>query len=101
VECAACLRGIAAILNRSGREEQAVRLLGAAEALAEGVGRTVPAAARPAYEELVAGLRESLGVAAFAAACAEGRAMRPEQAVEYALAVAQPYEARQASHQAG
>jgi len=85
VESAACLRGITAILGRSAREEPAVRLLGAAEALAEAVGATVPAAARTAYEEQVAGLRESLGVAAFAAAWAEGRAMSLEHAVEYAL----------------
>ena len=73
-ECAACLRGIAAILSRSGREVEAVRLLGAAEALAEAVGATVPAAAQADYEEQVAALRESLGVEAFAAAWAEGRA---------------------------
>ena len=89
-ECAACLRGIAAILSGSGRAEQAVRLLGAAEALAEAVGASMPPAGRTAYEEEVAGLRESVGAAAFAAAWAEGRADAQlveqllDQAVEYA-----------------
>jgi predicted ATPase/DNA-binding SARP family transcriptional activator len=85
-ECAACLRGIAAILHRSGREEQAVRLLGAAEALAERVGATVPPASRSAYEEQIAELRKCLGAAAFAAAWAEGQASPLERAVESALA---------------
>jgi hypothetical protein len=85
-ECAACLRGIAATLSRSSREEPATRLLGAAEALAEAVGAALPAAEGTGYQEQIAALRRVLGAEAFAAAWAEGRAMPPEQAIQYALA---------------
>jgi hypothetical protein len=84
-ECAACLRGIAATLSRSGREEQATRLLGAAEALAEAVGATLPAAARAAYHDQIDALRRSLGEEPFAAAWAEGRALTLAQAIDAAL----------------
>jgi predicted ATPase/DNA-binding SARP family transcriptional activator len=83
-ECAACLRGIAAIRARSGQAEQAARLLGAAEALADSVGARLPPVAQAGYQEQIAALRRSLGEDAFAAAWAEGRAMSLDRAVELA-----------------
>src|SRR5262249_60611771 len=71
-ECAACLRGIAASLRRSGREERATRLLGAAETLAAAVGAALPTAERTSYQDEIAGLRRALGEEAFAAAWGEG-----------------------------
>jgi hypothetical protein len=84
-KCAACLRGIAAILSRSGREEQATRLLGAAEALTEAVGAVLSPAAQAGCQDQIVALRRALGEEAFAAAWAEGRAMSPEQAIQYAI----------------
>jgi predicted ATPase/DNA-binding SARP family transcriptional activator len=83
--CALCLRGIAAVLRRSGREEPAARLLGAAGALVEAIGMVLSASAQADYEEQIAALRAAMREEAFAAAWAEGRAMAPEQAVQYAL----------------
>jgi predicted ATPase/DNA-binding SARP family transcriptional activator len=111
-QCAACLRGIAAILSRSGREGPATRLLGAAEALTEAVGAVLPAAAQAAYQDQIVALRQALGEAGearfgrrvparsggvdsaggrapgFAAAWAEGRALPPEEAIACALEAA-------------
>jgi predicted ATPase/DNA-binding SARP family transcriptional activator len=84
-ECAACLRGMAAILGQSGSEAQATRLLGAAEALAEAVGARLPAAAQASYQEQVAALRRAMGAEAFAATWAEGRTMSLEKAIDDAL----------------
>src|SRR5262249_8492950 len=83
--CAACLRGIAAALCVTSRGEEAARLLGAAGALVEGIGKVLPASTQADYEEQIASLRYALGEEAFAAACGEGRAMQPQQAVQYAL----------------
>jgi hypothetical protein len=82
---AACLRGIAAIIAPSGKEEQAARLLGAAEALAEVVGAAQSGAARTGLDEQIAALRRALGEEAFGSAWATGRAMTLEQAAAYAL----------------
>jgi non-specific serine/threonine protein kinase len=88
-ERAACMQGIAATISRIGREEQAARLLGAAEAIAAAVGSVRSARAQTDYDEQTAALRRTLGEANFTAAWAEGRAMSLEQAVNCALEVAQ------------
>jgi tetratricopeptide (TPR) repeat protein len=88
--CAVCLRGIAAVLLRSGREEPATRLLGAAAALAEAVGLVLTASTQTDYEEQIAALHAAMGEEAFAAAWAEGRAMAPEQALQVALDAIRP-----------
>jgi predicted ATPase/DNA-binding SARP family transcriptional activator len=66
---------------------QAARLWGAAEALRERMGMSFShfdlAASR--YEQHLAAVRSALDEASFEAAWAEGRAMSPEQAIEYAL----------------
>jgi DNA-binding CsgD family transcriptional regulator len=81
---AAGLGGVGSLAARRGQLEVAARLWGAASA----VGR--PTLRGPAVAELhesdVELVRAALGEAPFAAAMAEGRAMRAEEAVEQALA---------------
>ncbi|MCA1731695.1 MAG: LuxR C-terminal-related transcriptional regulator, partial [Actinobacteria bacterium] len=64
-------------------------LWGADEALREAIGLPLSYLDRshPDYESLLAAARSQLDEAAWEAAQAEGRAMTPEQAVEYALKV--------------
>jgi hypothetical protein len=81
------LRGIAAILSQSGREEPATRLLGTAEALPQSRRVRPSAITQAADPSLIGALRQALGEEAFAAAWAEGGAMSVEQAVELALSV--------------
>ena len=82
-----CLLGMSGDIPR-GEPVRAARLWGAAEALQEATGSL---AASPFtrsqydYENLLATVRSRLEAAAFEAAWAEGRAMSPERAVEYAL----------------
>jgi predicted ATPase len=66
----------------------AVRLAGAAAALRDVIGRTMPPVEQTGYAQLLAGLRASLGEPAFAAEFTIGEAMSPEQARAEALSVA-------------
>jgi hypothetical protein len=83
------LEGLASVRVADGGDSQTAarpaRLLGAAEALREAIGAPVPLVERAEYERDVATLRSQLGEEAFAATWAEGRAMRTEQAIAYAL----------------
>ena len=79
-----CLRGLGRASASQNQPEQAARLLGAVEALREGMDFSL----RPVegdYDRSVTAVRAALGDVAFAAAWAEGRAMTLEQAIEYAL----------------
>jgi len=76
---------LAAAVSMRGEHERAAWLFGAAEALREAVGAFVLPLYRAEYERGVAAVRSGLDEVAFSAAWAEGRAMTPEQAVEYAL----------------
>jgi DNA-binding NarL/FixJ family response regulator len=58
-----------------------VHLWGAAEALREGTGASPALVDRASFERSVARARTQLGEPVFAAAWAEGRGMRPEQAI--------------------
>ena len=82
-----CMEGLAGLISERGEPEQATRLFGASAALLEAVGtpRYVQVQDRTSVESAVQALRSRLGEAAFTAAWAQGRAMTPEQAVEYAL----------------
>jgi non-specific serine/threonine protein kinase len=66
---------------------RAARLWGAAETLREHMGMTLSPfdLAQSGYERDLAIVRSSLGAGPFEAAWAEGRAMSPERAIEYAL----------------
>ena len=82
-----CLEGLAGLISERGEPVRAARLFGASEALLEAVGapRYVQAQASALYERAVEALRSRLSEDAFGAAWSEGRAMTPEQAIEYAL----------------
>ncbi len=81
------LEGLAAVAAAEGRIVRAARLWGAEEALLEkievGVHTYVPD--RSLHQSQITAARARLSGEAFAAAWAEGRAISPEQAVEYAL----------------
>jgi tetratricopeptide (TPR) repeat protein len=81
-----CLVGLAGV----GLDKQPAsgsRLLGAAESLRKQLGAALPAMYHHEYERTVSVLRSALGEEGFAVAWAEGEAMTPEQAVEFALEV--------------
>lgn len=78
---------LAAAVAMQGNERLAALLFGAAEALREAVGAFVLPLYRAEYDRGVAAARAGLTEATFNAAWREGRAMTPEQAVEYVLSI--------------
>ena len=64
---------------------RAARLLGAAEALREAAASPILGIERPEYDEKVARLRAELDEAALRSAWAEGREMKADEAVAFAL----------------
>lgn len=85
VTTACSLEDFAGLAGRQGQFERAVRLLGAAEALCETLGRASPLAIAAEYERTVAAAHAALSEEAFAAIWEEGRAMTWEKAAKYAL----------------
>jgi predicted ATPase/DNA-binding CsgD family transcriptional regulator len=81
------LRGMACVAALRGDAARAARLWGAAEALGEAIGLPLSPLDRthPDYEGLLAAARSRLGEVPWETARAEGRAITPEEAVEYAL----------------
>ena len=82
------LEGLAVVAGARGEAERSVRMLGAAAVTMEEAGAPVYNYYTPdrvLYERIVAAARTRLGEAAWKAGWDEGRAMTPEQAVEYAL----------------
>jgi non-specific serine/threonine protein kinase len=77
------LDALARLALAAGRAERAACLLGATEALCEQIGSSV-LPGREVDERALAAARRALGEPAFAAAWAEGRALRLEQAVALA-----------------
>jgi predicted ATPase/DNA-binding CsgD family transcriptional regulator len=82
-----CLEGLAHLAAAQGESEHAAQLFGAAEASLEDAGGALYAYAqdRSLRDQAVDALRSRLDETALAAAWAEGRAMTPDQAAEYAL----------------
>jgi non-specific serine/threonine protein kinase len=82
-----CLTGLAGVDASRGRPVRAARLWGAAEGMSETYGGHIMVADRSVidYEGRLAAARSQLEEEAWSAAWAEGRAMSPEQAIEYAL----------------
>ena len=82
-----CIIGLASVAASQGQPLRAVRLWGAADGMSETYGAHFSRAGRAAidYEGRLAVVRSQLEEAAWTAAWAEGRAMPPEHAVEYAL----------------
>jgi DNA-binding CsgD family transcriptional regulator len=87
---AAGLDGVAGLAGALGRMEAAARLAGAAAALGATAGAAGRSARGDAASPVTRAARAALGETGFAVAWAAGRAMPPEQAVEYALALARP-----------
>jgi predicted ATPase/class 3 adenylate cyclase len=82
-----CLEGLAAVASAQGRHKRAAQLFAAAEALRETSGAPLRISERGDHDRDVAAVRGQLGEEQFVSAWAEGRAMAPEQAIEYALAL--------------
>jgi predicted ATPase/class 3 adenylate cyclase len=79
------LSSLGKVAHTQANSERAARLMGAAEALRDTIGLSLPPSARAAHESVVAAVRARLGQEGFAAAWAAGRAMTPGQAVGYEL----------------
>jgi non-specific serine/threonine protein kinase len=69
-----------------GRPEASARLLGAAEAAQETLGKELPATHAGLYRAGIETVRRALGDAAFTTAWAEGRLLALDEAITYALA---------------
>ncbi len=82
---AICLEGLAVVYGAKAEGARAARLYGAAEALRLAIGATLSPADRAELERHLATTRATLDEASWEAAWADGRAMTPEQAAEYAL----------------
>lgn len=82
---ATCLEAWAVVYGAKSEGTRAARLYGAAEALRLAVGAPLPPADRPELERHLATARATLDAASWEAAWADGLAMTPEQAIEYAL----------------
>ena len=86
--CGISLLGLAGVAVQGGESARAARLWGAAEALKESTGIAYDAPfirSQYGYKRLLTTIRDRLGEAAFERARAEGKAMRQDQVVEYAL----------------
>jgi non-specific serine/threonine protein kinase len=82
----AALRAIAQLAARRGDHAAAARWYGAAAGVMDVLGMTLPAARRAGHERAVAGVRERLGEAGFAAIWAAGRGLSAARAIAELLA---------------
>jgi DNA-binding CsgD family transcriptional regulator len=80
-----CLEGMAGVAATQMQSEQAARLFGAVAVLRDAIRAPRPPAFLALRERHLVAARDRLGDEVFEAAWAEGRAMSPEQAIEYAL----------------
>jgi predicted ATPase/DNA-binding SARP family transcriptional activator len=81
---AAALEELAAVAGVQRQPERAAQLFGAAMALRERIGATLPPNERPVYDRRLIAAQTQLDGATWAAAMAAGRAMTLEQAIAYA-----------------
>jgi predicted ATPase/class 3 adenylate cyclase len=79
------LEGFAGLAGAKAQEGRAARLWGAAEALRKAISAPLSIEGRLYFERSMAAARAQLGEAAWEAAFAQGMAMAPEEAAEYAL----------------
>jgi len=85
-----CLEIMAGAAGAQGRAQRAGRLWGAAEALREEIGVLLQPEDRRVLDPFLGAARSSLGEAGWQVALAEGRAMMPDQAIEYSLSAEDP-----------
>jgi hypothetical protein len=83
--CASAVEHLADVAGRSEHWARAARLQGASEMLLDRSNKVLLPIWHLEPGRTAAACREALGEDAFAAAFAAGRAMTPEQAIEYAL----------------
>jgi non-specific serine/threonine protein kinase len=79
------IQGLAALAGSRVQPVRSARLWGAAEALRETIGVVFSPEEVRQYEPYIAAARAQMDEPAWEAAWAEGKAMAPEQAVQYAL----------------
>jgi len=87
---AECLEGFAAVSAAQAEPRRAARLFAAAEALREGLGTPPLTVDRAAHEPGLNAARSLIDETSWEMAWAKGRAMTPEQAIEYALSGEEP-----------
>jgi ATP/maltotriose-dependent transcriptional regulator MalT len=75
----------AALAASQGQAHRTARLWAAAAALREAIGATLPPFKRRGWDPYIDSARAQLDEEAWEVAWAEGRAMPPERAIEYAL----------------
>ena len=80
-----CLESFAGLAAAKAKGGRAARLWGAAEAMRENIDATVPPINQLDYDRSMAAALARLDRAAWEAAWEQGKAMSPEQIVEYAL----------------
>ena len=80
-----CIERLAEVAHAKGNPEKAVRLLSAAAALRISIGSVIDPADQPEYQNRRNALRQELSQERFALAWEEGRALKLEQAIAYAL----------------
>jgi predicted ATPase/DNA-binding SARP family transcriptional activator/DNA-binding CsgD family transcriptional regulator/Flp pilus assembly protein TadD len=85
-----CLEIMAGGAGVQGRAQRATRLWGAAEAMREDLGVPLQPEDRELLDPYLTTARSSLGEMVWQATLGEGRAMMPEQAIEYALSAEEP-----------
>jgi non-specific serine/threonine protein kinase len=81
------LEGLANVNTLLGMVEPAARLWGAAEALREAIGTPLLSTDLDGYEREVAAARSRTDAVTWSEAWAEGQAMSPAQAIDYALSL--------------
>ncbi len=96
-----CLEIMAGGAGAQGQAQRAARLWGAAEALREEIGVPLQPEDRKLLDPYLATAHSSLGEVAWQATLAEGRAMMPEQAIEYALSAEEPVVSPPLAHRLG
>lgn len=74
---AECIEAMAAVARARGSAERSAKFVGLAASLRDGTDAPRWAIDQPRYDREVAALRDVLGEAAFAAACASGRTLTP------------------------
>jgi predicted ATPase/DNA-binding SARP family transcriptional activator len=82
---AACLEALAGVALRQGQLVRAARLFGAGEAALEAFGGKLFPTDQAGHEHHLTALRTQLEESSLDAAWAEGKAMRADQAMDYAL----------------
>ena len=84
---AACLEGLAGTFGLSGKLVEALKIFGATETLRETIGAPIEPADLPQYEEMVGAVRSKVDEVTFQALWDQGRAMKLEELINYALSI--------------